>query len=71
MQYYTIFYPNFILLQMNRFKRKRKAPTPRKQHVKILRKDVTTAAESLLELSEYTGPDPSIDKDCTESITVR
>ncbi|CAG2186015.1 unnamed protein product [Mytilus edulis] len=55
--------------QIDRFKRKRKAPTPKKQHIKILRKDVTTAVESLLELSEYTGSDPSIDKDCTESIT--
>ncbi|CAC5404724.1 unnamed protein product [Mytilus coruscus] len=55
--------------QIDRFKRKRKAPTPRKQHIKILRKDVTAAAESLLELSEYTVSGPSFDKNCTESMT--
>lgn len=41
----------FLYFQLNRFKRKRKAPVLRKDNIKIKKKDETAAAESLLELS--------------------
>lgn len=40
----------FLYFQLNRFKRKRKAPVLRKDNIKIKKKDETAAAESLLEL---------------------
>lgn len=39
-----------IYFQVNRFKRKRKLPTPRKPLIKIKKMDETAAAEALLEL---------------------
>lgn len=41
----------FLYFQLNRFKRKRKAPVLRKDNIKIKKKDETAAAENLLELS--------------------
>lgn len=42
----------FLNLQMRRFERKRKPPTPRRKVVKISRRDVQSAAECLLDLGK-------------------
>ncbi|CAG2200252.1 unnamed protein product [Mytilus edulis] len=67
--------------QLRRFKRKRKAPTPRSKPIKVSKKDVSTAAECLLQLSNQLVPEHessssvSLDPDesivaCTENMTV-
>lgn len=47
----------YFLFQLRRFKRKRKAPTPRSKPIKVSKKDVSTAAECLLQLSNQLVPE--------------
>ncbi|XP_052065138.1 uncharacterized protein LOC127704938 [Mytilus californianus] len=66
--------------QLRRFQRKRKAQTPRSKPFKVSKKDVSAAAECLLQLSNQLVPeheslssvslDPESKVACTESLTV-
>lgn len=47
----------YFLFQLRRFQRKRKAPTPRSKPIKVSKKDVSTAAECLLQLSNQLVPE--------------
>lgn len=49
---YSNCYIFFLNLQMRRFERKRKPPTPRRKVVKISGRDVQSAAECLLDLGK-------------------
>ena len=57
-KYIFIYFKEFYF-QLRRFENKRKAPTPRSKPIKISKKDVNLAAESLLDLGNDI-PQPNI-----------